>query len=46
MKRKTFESGRILDREARMARLIVYAASLNPLQGPVPSGGLAFASRG
>ena len=39
MKRKPFESGRILDREARMARLIVYAASLNPLQGPVPSGG-------
>ena len=39
MKRKTFESGRILDREARMARLIVYAASLKPMLGPVPPGG-------
>ena len=39
MKRKTFESGHIPDREARRARLIVYAASLNPLQGPVPPGG-------
>ena len=30
---------RIPDREVRRARLIVYAASLNLIQGPVPPGG-------